>query len=220
MILKNVDLAFANSLRRTLLAEVPTLALDLVEIEENTSVLADEFIAHRLGMLPLNSRGVDDLLYARECARCDQFCEDCSVVLTLDAKCTQDSMVIYARDLVVGEPRLNEWVGKPIINDPDGHGPVILKLRQGQEIRLRCIARKGIAKEHAKWAPTAAIGFEYDPHNRLRHVDYWYEEDPVAEWYVVDPAPAPTPAGPPAPAPAGPPSFPGPLIHAHRENPF
>lgn len=47
---------------------------------------------------------------------------------------------------------------------------------------MKCIAKKGIAKEHAKWAPTAAIGFEYDPHNKLKHLDYWYEEDPIKEW--------------------------------------
>ena len=180
--LSNVDLAFANSLRRTILAEVPTLAIDLVEIETNTSVLADEFIAHRLGLIPLSSKNVDDILYTRDCD-CDQYCEHCSVTLTLHARCTGDEiMKVYARDLVVGGQRPNEWVGQPVISDSEGKGSLICKLRKGQELRMKCIAKKGIAKEHAKWAPTSAVGFEYDPHNKLRHLDYWYEEDPKKEW--------------------------------------
>jgi DNA-directed RNA polymerase II subunit RPB3 len=180
--LQNVDLAFANSLRRTMLAEIPTMAIDLVEIEANTSVLADEFICHRLGLIPLNSKNVDDVIYSRDCD-CDQYCDLCSVTLTLHARCTGDEiMKVYARDLVVDNMRANQWVGNPVITDPEGLGTVICKLIKGQELRMKCIAKKGIAKEHAKWAPTAAVGFEYDPHNKLRHLDLWYEEDPAKEW--------------------------------------
>lgn len=41
------------------------LAIDMVEIETNTTVLADEFLAHRLGMVAIDSRDVDKLRYTR-----------------------------------------------------------------------------------------------------------------------------------------------------------
>ncbi|KAK0740258.1 DNA-directed RNA polymerase [Schizothecium vesticola] len=165
-----------------MLAEIPTMAIDLVQIEDNSTVLADEFIAHRLGMLPLNAEGVENLFYSRDCD-CDEYCDRCSVILSLHAKCTGDeNMHVSARDLVPSGERISQTLGNPIISDPDGLGPLILKLRPGQEIKLKCIAKKGIAKEHAKWAPSAAIGFEYDPHNKLHHLDLWYEQDAKKEW--------------------------------------
>ncbi|KAK2746830.1 45 kDa subunit of RNA polymerase II [Myotisia sp. PD_48] len=181
--LRSVDLAFANSLRRTILAEIPTVAIDVVEIEKNSSVLPDEFVAHRLGLIPLCSKNCDlGMMYSRDCD-CEGGCSRCIINLSLHAKCTtEEIMKIYARDLVVVGDRANEWVGNPVITDAEGKGPIICKLRRGQELKVNCIVKKGIAKEHAKWAPTSTVGFEYDPHNNLRHVDYWYEEDPIKEW--------------------------------------
>ncbi|KAF2749020.1 insert subdomain of RNA polymerase alpha subunit [Sporormia fimetaria CBS 119925] len=183
--IENFNLETANSLRRTMLAEIPTLAIDIVEIEDNTSVIADEMLAHRLGLIPLSAKGVDELVYSRDCGFCTAYCDNCAVVYRLDAKCTShDVMRVYARDLVIESNRPNDEVGRPVITDPEGLGALIVKLRKGQSVNMKCIAKKGIAKEHAKWCPTAAIGFEYDPANKLRHLDYWYEEDPKAEWPV------------------------------------
>ncbi|KAF4594882.1 RNA polymerase II subunit 3 [Ophiocordyceps camponoti-floridani] len=181
--LSRTDLSFANSIRRVIQAEVPTIAIDLVEVEINSSVLADEFIAHRLGLIPLNSKGVNELNYSRDCD-CEQYCEQCSVTLTLHAKCGSEGvMKVYARDLVA-DSRHASAVGCPVITDAEGMGCLIAKLRTDQELKLTCVAKKGIAKEHAKWMPTSAVGFEYDPHNKLHHLDMWYENntDPIKEW--------------------------------------
>ena len=181
-ILSDVDLSLANSIRRVMIAEVPTLAIDLVELTVNTSVLADEFISHRLGLVPLESEDIDQLKYTRECT-CEDHCDKCSVVLELNAICdSEETMNVYSSALYVssGDTGLN--LGHPVVRDPQKKGILLCKLKKHQQLKLRCIAKKGISKEHAKWSPCAAIGFEYDPWNKLQHTDYWYDEDIDAEW--------------------------------------
>jgi DNA-directed RNA polymerase II subunit RPB3 len=58
-VLSNVNISVANALRRVMISEVPTLAIDEVNIEINNTVLHDEFIAHRLGLIPLFSEAVE-----------------------------------------------------------------------------------------------------------------------------------------------------------------
>jgi DNA-directed RNA polymerase II subunit RPB3 len=64
LILRNTDISIVNALRRVILADTPTMAIDFVEIDENTSALHDEFIAHRLGLIPLVSTLVDNYNYS------------------------------------------------------------------------------------------------------------------------------------------------------------
>jgi len=80
-----------------------------------------------------------------------------------------------------------EYFGHPVGKHEQDVAPVLIcKIRKGQELKIRCIAKKGIAKEHAKWSPCSAVSFEYDPYNKLRHTTYWYETDIRAEWPLSD----------------------------------
>ena len=60
-VLSQTHVSFANSLRRVMIAEVPALAIDLVQVEINETMLHDEMIAHRLGMIPLRYIGDKDI---------------------------------------------------------------------------------------------------------------------------------------------------------------
>ena len=83
--LKNVSTAYANTLRRIIIAEVPTMCIEFVNIRENTSPLHDEFLSHRLGLIPLYSNTVDSFNFPLECTCMDttEVCPVCSVKFTL-----------------------------------------------------------------------------------------------------------------------------------------
>ncbi|KAI0675105.1 DNA-directed RNA polymerase [Trametes maxima] len=210
--LQNVDLAFANSFRRVMIADIPTVAIDMVEIETNTTVLPDEFIAHRLGMIPLVSSNCDEAMrYTRDCT-CEVRCQYCAVELVLNAAChdagrtmdvTSDMLEVVpttrpgfsgfdvdndgGEELAKRVEHFGHPVGKRACRDDPAAQPILIcRIRKGQELRIRCIAKKGLAKEHAKWSPCAAVGFEYDPYNKLRHTTYWFEYDARAEWPMSD----------------------------------
>ena len=54
-----IDAPLANSLRRIIISEVPTMAIEKVTIYQNTSIIADEVLAHRLGLIPILADPVD-----------------------------------------------------------------------------------------------------------------------------------------------------------------
>eukprot|EP00823_Brevimastigomonas_motovehiculus_P009225 TRINITY_DN8892_c0_g1_i1.p1 TRINITY_DN8892_c0_g1~~TRINITY_DN8892_c0_g1_i1.p1 ORF type:complete len:359 (-),score=63.17 TRINITY_DN8892_c0_g1_i1:209-1285(-) len=166
--LTGVDASFANSLRRVMIAEVPTLAIDIVEIQANTTVLHDEFIAHRLGLIPLISSDVNTYKYSRDCD-CDEMCPKCATTFTLNVKNKiYPSQSVTTRDLIAEE---NAGVLPADVanqsSTSDQSNIVIVKLGKQQELRCTCVARKGIGKDHAKWSPVATATFQYEPDIRL-----------------------------------------------------
>ncbi|ERN14637.1 DNA-directed RNA polymerases II, IV and V subunit 3 [Amborella trichopoda] len=170
--LRETDPSMANALRRIMLAEVPTIAIDLVEIEANSSVLNDEFLAHRLGLIPLTSEKAMSMRFSRDCDACDGDgqCEYCSVEFQLSVKCDSDQTLdVTSADLVSSDIHVIpvDVAGRGMDSNgfdaSEQRGIIIVKLRRGQELRLRAIARKGIGKDHAKWSPGATVTFMYEP---------------------------------------------------------
>lgn len=100
-ILSDTDTSMANTLRRIMIAEVPTICIDLVEFEENSTVLNDEYLAHRLGMIPIRYQAMDSLrggdcmapgafLHNYDC-QCTDGCPRCEVIFQLDVDFDRDS---------------------------------------------------------------------------------------------------------------------------------
>ena len=87
--LYNTDLAIANALRRIMISEVPTMAIDLVEVRENTSSLHDEMIAHRLGLIPLFCPNISQFTFHQDCL-CNSMCDKCTFKFSLNKRCLDD----------------------------------------------------------------------------------------------------------------------------------
>ena len=176
--LSGVDNAFANGLRRVLLAEVPTLALTVVELSLNSSVLHDEFITHRLGLVPLWSpfrELVDQMPTPQECAcQAENLekgsvsykpgCDSCQIRCEFDVMCPPhvESVAFTSADIKSTDPRFALAVG-------EGSKVYLAKLGRGQRIRGVAYAKKGVAKQHARHMAVGTVSYRYEAEIALNH---------------------------------------------------
>jgi DNA-directed RNA polymerase subunit D len=139
--LKGIPLQYANALRRLCLNGIPVFAIDTVDVIENSSVLPDEGLAHRLGLVPLKT----DLSRFNEPAKCDcqseTGCSNCKVMLVLDSGDTDVSKAVLTDELTSEDDLV-----KPISDKIP-----IVQLAPGQRVKVECYARLGRGREHAKW---------------------------------------------------------------------
>ncbi len=151
-VLSGITPTFANTLRRLIMSEVPTMAIDEVIIIENTTPLYDEIVAHRLGLLPLKT-DLASYVLPTECECGGQGCTSCEVSLTLEVLGEKDIEIVYSNSLLSQDPK----IGPVFLNIP------ILKMAKNQKIFLEAIARLGRGMEHAKWQPTSTVSYKYYP---------------------------------------------------------
>ena len=149
------------------------MAIDLVQVSENTSVLNDEFIAHRIGLVPLVSDNVDNFNMHKQCT-CEEFCEKCSVRYRLYKKCPKDMATceVTSNDIQLEAGENGEHRVLPVRymgdNGEEEDPILIMKLSKNQQIDFRCIAKKDNGKTHAKWSPVATCQMRMEPIVELR----------------------------------------------------
>lgn len=150
------------------------MAIDFVEINENSSVLHDEFLAHRLGLIPLVSKSASNFNYSRDC-ECESVCPKCAVKFKLDfinkhpseTKLITSIFLINQTDQEKSENKEQCKSVIPVdqleINNKkkiNNYNPIVLaKLGPGQRLKFFGLAKKGLGKEHSKFQPVSAIGF-------------------------------------------------------------
>ena len=129
--LQGIPLQYANALRRICLNGVPIFAIDTVDILENSSIIADEGIAHRLGLIPLKT----------EFSAIESNNESDRILLTLDSGDTDETRTVFSDEI-----KSNDSFVKPISDKIP-----IVTLAPDQRIRIEAHAKLGRGTEHAKW---------------------------------------------------------------------
>jgi len=139
-----------NAIRRTIMSEVAVPAIDKVYVAENTGVLYDEIIAHRLGLVPL--KGGENLKLPEECECGGKGCPSCEAVLSLDVEATSDKHLVLSGKLKA----------EGTVFPANSQIPIV-ELNTGQRLALEAHARLGRGKDHAKWHPASVAVVKYEP---------------------------------------------------------
>lgn len=149
LVIEGVDHAVVNALRRTLLSDVPTLAVEDITIYDNTSALFDETLAHRIGLLPIPT-DLDSMVLQEECDCGGEGCAECTVLYTLSK---EGPGTVRSEDLAATQ-------GDFEVADPD---IPLIRLDEGQRVMLEATAVLGTGSRHSKWSPVHGAGYKELP---------------------------------------------------------
>lgn len=150
-IIRDAEVPFVNAIRRTAMVNVPKIAIEDVNMIRNDSAMFNEVLAHRLGLTPLvsDSDAIDGMVLADECD-CEESCPKCSVKFSLEE---EGPKVVYSKDLISSDSKI-----KPVYDTIP-----LVKLKEGEKLKIEADAKIGYGKEHAKWMPTTVCVYKQYP---------------------------------------------------------
>jgi len=140
---KGLDVKLLNAFRRTVMCGVPVMAMEKVTFYINSSILNDEILAHRMGLVPLTT-DLKTYVTRSECTCKGKGCGKCTAWLTIDAV---GPKTVYSEDV---KSEKNPDI-KPV------HGKIpLVKLMADQKLKAEAEAVLGYGSEHVKWQPGVA----------------------------------------------------------------
>jgi len=145
---KKTDPVFINTIRRTVIDLVPTMAIDEVTFFQNSSALYDEVLAHRLGLVVFKTdlRGYN---LPEECTCKGEGCAKCQTTVSLKVN---GPKTVYASDIKSKDPKIV----------PAYPTTILAKLIKGQSIEFQATVKLGRGKTHTKYTP-AMIWHTFKP---------------------------------------------------------
>lgn len=149
-LLKGISPAFANGIRRACLSEVPTLAVDEISIYDNTSVLFDEQLSLRIGLVPLVAEDLDEYSSPEDCICEGAGCPGCRVDFMLTA---EGPSTVYSRDMKFSDPTVRAAFDTI---------PLVV-LGEGEKLVMEGYATKRTGSEHTKWQSGTQCGYKNLP---------------------------------------------------------
>ena len=156
-----IEAPLANALRRIMISEVPTLAIEDVDLYQNTSVIPDEVLAHRLGLIPIRA---NPRLFKYKGPE-EAHTSENSLLFRLHVRCVRlpDGSVqgekVFSSDLVWVPLRGQENMNVSTVDDDI----LIARLGPGQEIEAELRCEKGIGATHTKWSPVCTASYRLLP---------------------------------------------------------
>lgn len=149
LLVEETDPSLVNAIRRTLVADVPKMAIEDVTLYDNTSGLFDEIVAHRLGLIPIPT-DLATFVPRAECTCKGAGCANCTLRYTLSK---EGPTMVLSGDLMPENPAYTV---------PDPKIPIV-ELLENQRLILEVEAIIGNGKMHAKYQPVSGAGYKYYP---------------------------------------------------------